>query len=291
VAVIAVVAAWNMGRVLADRYDAVVAGAAAADDLGMVNRHDRRPHGWSMAVLAYVRRGNVSCRFARRLNPVVATDAIAKDVHMSKVCRHPGVSEVAIIAGIVARDVRRVLAGRRHAVVAADTIADDIAVVEKRWRPGGCVMTIIALVAGGNMCRRLTRCLDAVMARAAASGYCRMVHECNRCPCHRRVAISALVGRHDVISGLERRAHNSTGRVTTDAGRLCSTEYGAGMADFTSNIDVRAIEYKSSAEVVKRFFGSEQLQRHQDHQKCQEFFHCKDSTSLKELSLWQRPQS
>ena len=106
----------------------------------------------------------MSCRFARRLNTVVATSAITKDIRMGEVSRHPGVCDVTIVAGVITADVRRILTGRRHAVVAANAIAENIAVVEKCGRPGGCIVTVIALVAGGNMGWSLTRGLHAVMA-------------------------------------------------------------------------------------------------------------------------------
>lgn len=142
-------------------------------------------------------------RFARRLNAVVTTDTISKDVHMRKISRQPGVRYMAVIAGIVAGDMRWMFAGCRNTVVTANAIADDIAVVEESRQPGRCIVAVVALIAGGNMGWRLTRSLHTVMARNATSGHRCVVHKCDRRPCHGRVAVSTLVGRHDMIRRLE----------------------------------------------------------------------------------------
>jgi hypothetical protein len=62
-------------------------------------------------------------RFAGGLGAVVAADTVAADVEVIEVRRQPGDAAVAIIAGVVAGDVRRVLAGGGDAVVAGATSA------------------------------------------------------------------------------------------------------------------------------------------------------------------------
>jgi hypothetical protein len=110
---------------------------------------------------------------------------------------------MAVITGIVAADVGCMFAGSRNTVVTADAITDDIAVVEERRQPGRCIVTVVALIAGGNMGWRLPGSLHTVMARNATSAHGCMVHKCDHRPCHGRVAIRTLVGRHDMIRGLE----------------------------------------------------------------------------------------
>ena len=87
VAVVAIVAAGNMRRMLANRYYTVMAGAAGADDLRMVNRKCRNPGVWCMAIFADNTGKNMVGVLAGCIRTVVAARTIASDIDVVKVCR------------------------------------------------------------------------------------------------------------------------------------------------------------------------------------------------------------
>lgn len=104
-AVVAVIAAGDMRRVLACCSDAIMAGATAANDLGMVNNDDRRKHSRAMAVFANVRRLHVSRIFANRFRAVMTVHAIGRYQAVIERRRQPASSGMTIITGIAARDM------------------------------------------------------------------------------------------------------------------------------------------------------------------------------------------
>ena len=118
VAVVTGVAALDMRRVLARCDRAVVARAAGADDLRVIDNVGRRPDHIVMAVLAEIARIDVSGALARRLYTVMAARAVVDDIGMIEVGRYPCVGCVAVVAIIAAADVRWVLAGSNSTVVA-----------------------------------------------------------------------------------------------------------------------------------------------------------------------------
>ena len=87
VAVVAVVAARDVGRMLPGRRDAVVAGAAGAEDLGVVHGKHGRPDIARMAVLADVGGLHVCRRFASCFGAVVTAETVADDVHVVEIRR------------------------------------------------------------------------------------------------------------------------------------------------------------------------------------------------------------
>ena len=84
-AVVAVIAAGDMRWVLACRDDAVMAGAASADDLGVVHCESWNPDVRVMAVFANICCQNVCRVFAGRFDAVVAACAIAGDADVIKI--------------------------------------------------------------------------------------------------------------------------------------------------------------------------------------------------------------
>ena len=70
-AVITIIAAAYMGRVLAGRNNTIVARATGADDLGMVNRYGRLESDRIVAVFADTGRLHVNWALARRGYAVV----------------------------------------------------------------------------------------------------------------------------------------------------------------------------------------------------------------------------
>ncbi len=117
VAVVAVVAAVYVSRVLAACCDAVMAGAAGTYHLRVVNRKDRRPDVRCMAVFADVAGLHVRRAFAGGIRAVMAAHAVPCDIHVIEIRRQPASGRVAVVTVIAAGDVVRVFAACRDAVV------------------------------------------------------------------------------------------------------------------------------------------------------------------------------
>ena len=120
VAIVAVIAARDMPRVLAVRDRAVVAGDAGTEYLCVIDSIGGLPEDIVVAVFTHVRRGHVRRTLAGLVNAVVAANTVARDVHVVEVGRYPGHRRVAVIAVVAAVDMVRVLASRVDAVVAGD---------------------------------------------------------------------------------------------------------------------------------------------------------------------------
>jgi len=87
VAVVAIIAAGDMGWVFAGRYEAVMTGAASTNDLRMVDGVNRHPNVRCMAVLADIGHLNMREVLACSVNTVMATGAIARNVYVIEVGR------------------------------------------------------------------------------------------------------------------------------------------------------------------------------------------------------------
>lgn len=146
VTVVASVAACDVGRVFTGCRDAVVAGAACAQNLGVIHAHCRRPYRRTVTVFANVGRLNVCGRLAGRLSAVVAADTVTDDVHMTEDRWRPRDSRVAVITLVATADVRWMFAGRGKTVVTTDAITEYAGVIEYGRQPGVRIMTIVALI-------------------------------------------------------------------------------------------------------------------------------------------------
>ncbi len=89
VAVVAVVAARDMRRVFPGRDDAIVAGATATQDLGMVDRIRGRKDDRVVAVLANIGGLYMKRVLARRVEAIVTGEAAARDFAVVKYGRYP----------------------------------------------------------------------------------------------------------------------------------------------------------------------------------------------------------
>ena len=118
VAVVAIVTARDVSRVLAGGHRAVMAGEASSDDLRVINHIRRRPCHVVVAVLADVGRIDVRWMLARRRDAVVARDAGVRDRCVIKIGRYPGHRGVAIVAIVTGGNVVRVLASCGRTVMA-----------------------------------------------------------------------------------------------------------------------------------------------------------------------------
>ena len=116
--VVAIITAGDMRWVLACRNDAVVAGAASADYLGVVHRVGWNPDIGVVTVLTNFRCQNVRRVLAGCFDAVVAACAIAGDTYVIKIRRQPAGCRMAVIAVIAARDMCWMLACCCSAVVA-----------------------------------------------------------------------------------------------------------------------------------------------------------------------------
>ena len=84
--VIAVIAARDMRRVLAAGSDAVVAGAAGPDYLGVIDNRHRLPHICAVAVFTNIGRQRVCRAFTCCVRAVVAVNAVTCDGRVIKGC-------------------------------------------------------------------------------------------------------------------------------------------------------------------------------------------------------------
>lgn len=222
-AVVAGISTINMCRCLAGRNRAVVAGAAAAEHLRMVNgkRRGERDHG--VAILANSRRLNMRRVLAGGVDAVVAAAAVARNVRVVEVRRNPAGRRMTIVAGVAAADVRRCLAGRDIAVVTRLAGANDLRMIDaKRRHECGGRMAVLANRSGQDMRRILAGRVNAVMAAAATTRDADMV-EIGRYPARCRMAIVAGVAARQVRRCL--------------AGRQRAIVTGAAAADDLGMVD------------------------------------------------------
>ena len=133
-AVVTVVAARDMRRVLARGGVAIVAGSAGPEDLGMVDHVSRRKCHVVVAVLAYVARVDMRGVLTRGLHAIMTIDTVARDVGVIKIGWSPRDSGVAIVTIVAARDVGRMFAGCCIAVMACITAAKYLRVIDGEYR-------------------------------------------------------------------------------------------------------------------------------------------------------------
>lgn len=88
-AVIAIVAAGDMRRMLACRGVTVVTGAATTKNLGMVDAIGWHPHGRVVTILTHVGGLNVNGIFASRRSAVMTVNTASNDVGVIEVGRKP----------------------------------------------------------------------------------------------------------------------------------------------------------------------------------------------------------
>lgn len=117
VAIVAVVAAGDMRRMLTDRSSAVVARATCAYNLRVVHVVSRHPGIGVVAVLANIASLDMCRILARRVGAIVAARAIAGDVDVIEVRGQPACCRVAVVAVGAAGYVRRMFADRYNAIM------------------------------------------------------------------------------------------------------------------------------------------------------------------------------
>ena len=171
VTIVTISAARDMCGVFAGCSNSVMTGAAAAQHLCVIYRIHGCPHVAVVAVLTDVRCLNVGQILARRVQPIVAAYAIARDVQVVEGRRPPCNCRVAIVAGFATDEVCRVLASRYYAIVTGVAGADDLRMVNGKYgRKYVGVMAVLANIAGLNMLWILANRIHAVMAVNTGTG-------------------------------------------------------------------------------------------------------------------------
>ncbi len=87
VAIVAVISAGDMSRVLAYGRDSVMAATACADNLSVINSERRHPGVWRMTVLTHIGALYVRWGFAGRIGAVMTIKAIAGYIDVVKIRR------------------------------------------------------------------------------------------------------------------------------------------------------------------------------------------------------------
>jgi len=196
--VVAIVAAGDVCWMLARRCQAVMTGAASANDLRVIDRDSRRPHIAVVAVFADIGRLYVCQILAGGFHAVMATDAVAGNVHVIEVRRPPGDCGVTIVTGVVAGDVSRVFAGCGNAIMTGAADADDLRVVNSKYGHKNIgAVAVFADVARLNMRRALSGSVHAVMAVDAAARDIDVI-KVRRQPRDGRMAIIAVIAAGDM---------------------------------------------------------------------------------------------
>jgi len=158
-----------MVDVLARGRGAVVAGAANAHDLRVVDGVRRRPGHVVVAAFAEVGRVEVRQRvLARRADTVVAADAIAGDVDVVEVGWQPARGRVAVVAGVAGLDVVGVLARGCGSIVTGATQSHDLQMVDGYCRgPLDAVVAVSADVGRVDVRRVFAGGYSAIVTRTA----------------------------------------------------------------------------------------------------------------------------
>ena len=105
VAVVAVVTASDVRRILAGRRVTVMAGEASSEHLRMVHRVGRCERHIVMTVLAHVARINMRRIFAGGLDAVMTVDTVCSNAAVVEIRGRPGNRCMAIVAVVSAQNV------------------------------------------------------------------------------------------------------------------------------------------------------------------------------------------
>lgn len=233
VTVLTVVTAGDVCQGLAGRDDAIMACAASAKHLRVVDRIDRHPDIGVVAVLANIRRLDVRGAFAGSRNTVVATETVSSDANVIEIRRQPAGRRMTVVAVVATCNVGRILSGCGYAIVAGAARAQNLGMVN---RIGGHkyirVVTIFANIGGLYMCQSLAHGSNAVMAAEAVANNADVIEVC-RPPRNRGVAVVA-------------------GIATSNMGRSLTRGNGAIVAGVARADDLRVIHPEDGCKDVGR---------------------------------------
>ena len=170
-AIVAIVAAGDMRRVFSSCRNTVMTGTAGTGYLCVVDSNGGRPDIGVMAVLANVRRLYVCQILACCFGSVVATEAVARNIHVIECRGPPGNRCMTIIAGIVTGDVCRMFSGRCDAVMTGAAGANYLGMVDgKNGHEYIGAVAVLANVAGLHMPGVLAVRIHPIVAVDAITG-------------------------------------------------------------------------------------------------------------------------
>ncbi len=145
--ILAIVAAADVGRMLASCDRAVVTTGTRAKYLRVINGIRGGKDIRRMTVFTDFRRNDVSRVLTRGVDTIVAANAVAGDIDMVKIGWQPGDGRVTIVTIVAAGYVRRVFTGRCIAVMTGSTATEHLCVIDHCcWIPNVGVVTVFANV-------------------------------------------------------------------------------------------------------------------------------------------------
>jgi len=195
VAIVTIVAAGDVPLVFSGCCEAIMAGAATAQHLRVINDCHWHERNGRMTVFADVGRANVRCTFPDCIDVVMARSAAAHYLGVVD-CVHwrENIRIVAIFANIGGLHMQRILAHCLGAVMAAEAVIGNVGVIKKHREPAHGAVAIVTSITAGNVSRVLASRGYAVVARTATANDLRMVNHNWRNPYCWTVAILADVG-------------------------------------------------------------------------------------------------
>jgi len=196
--VVAGVTTGNMCGQFADGDDTVMAGAAGAEHLGVVDGHHRGEHVGRVAILTDIGRINMRLVLSGRVSAVVAAHAVARDIDMVEIRWQPAGGAMTVVASVATGYVRGILASGDSAIVTGAANADDLRVIDPhhgRKKIGR--VAVFANIRCLNVCLVLAGRVGAVMAAHTVTRDIDVV-EIRRQPGNRAVTVVAIVAAGDV---------------------------------------------------------------------------------------------
>lgn len=122
-AVVAVVTAADVGGVFADCRNAIMAGAAGAHYVRVVNCNHRLKRDRAVTIFADTRRLYVQRTLTGRCGAVMATDTVSDNACMVEDRGHPRRDVMAVVTLLARRNMSRRFTGGLNAVVTTTTTA------------------------------------------------------------------------------------------------------------------------------------------------------------------------
>ena len=169
-AIVTVVAAVHMRRVLAGGRNTVVTGTACADDLCVIDGKCGSKDIGRMAVLTDIGRLDMRQVLTFGFGAIVAIEAAARDVDVVEVRGQPANRRVTVITIIAAGYVCRVLANCRDAVMAGATGSYHLCVINRSGRlKSSRAVAVFADVCCLHVRRTFAGCCGSVMAAHTVS--------------------------------------------------------------------------------------------------------------------------
>ena len=197
-AIVTIVAAGDMGRMLAGGYDAIVAGVAGSDDLRVINGEHWREYVGVVAVFTDICSLNVVLVFACCLHTIVTVDAISGDIQVIEIRRQPSSRRVAVVTSIAAGQMIQVFAAGGNAIVAGSTLSDNLQVIDKVGRRERiAVMAVLTNNSGLNVAWVFAGRVRTVVTVSTVTEDIRVTKICGN-PRGSRVAVVAIRAARNV---------------------------------------------------------------------------------------------